>query len=39
MGVLKQQKEMLSGLFYSDIKQIFCEEKKGTQTKSLALSK
>ena len=40
MGVLKQQKEMLSGLFYNDIKQIFCEEeKKGTQTKSLTLSK
>lgn len=28
MGVLKQQKEMLSGLFYSDFKCIFCEEKR-----------
>lgn len=25
MGVLKQQKEILSGLFYSDFKKIFCE--------------
>lgn len=39
MGVLKQQKEMLSGLFYNDFKQIFCEKKKGRQTKSLSLSK
>lgn len=42
MGVLKQQKETLSGLFYNDFKKIFCEGGGGrweAQTNPLSLSK
>lgn len=35
MGVLKQQKETLSELFFSDFKSIFCDKKENTAPLSL----